>query len=168
MGNGNEHHSQGTKKTECEIWGYVTWTNGTSYLWVCSHSWWLAISTEAEESPLLEGATKQWPVKTEQTKNITLYCSILSHFSLSLDKFLQSHMQQCVLQNLLKADPLVIQPVASHSTDYATPAPTLKMEATYFSKMLVNFQWTVCCYNPIRQLHSRVCLMFIKHQPAIV
>jgi hypothetical protein len=31
-------------------------------------NWWLAMSTEAEESPLLEAATKQWLVKTQQTE----------------------------------------------------------------------------------------------------
>jgi hypothetical protein len=46
------------------------------------------------------------------------------------------------------SNPLVIQPVTSCYIDYAILAPTLKMEATYSSKMLVDFQWTVWCYIP--------------------
>jgi hypothetical protein len=54
-------------------------------LFVSSHSWWLAVSMEAEESPFLKAATK-----TEQTKNITSCCT----FNLVSISFYKSHMQQ--------------------------------------------------------------------------
>jgi hypothetical protein len=36
------------------------------WLWVSIRSWWLTVSTEAKESPLLEAPTKQRTVKKEQ------------------------------------------------------------------------------------------------------
>jgi hypothetical protein len=55
-----------------------------------------SVSTEAEESPLLEAVTRERPVETQQTKKLSVCCSGLQGVEISDGAIIKCSHESCV------------------------------------------------------------------------